>query len=58
MDYAFTATIKKVLEARYGAHGSAVFEASPLLGYINIKTRSATRGSAARGVRQLNRPLP
>lgn len=47
--HAFTAEILKILATHFGEYGPDVFEASPLLGYLNTKTRAASRGSKARG---------
>src|SRR5665213_4537591 len=47
--HAFTAQIEAVIRKRFGAEADDVFRASPLLGYINHKTRSANRGSKSRG---------
>jgi hypothetical protein len=48
MDHAFTPEIKAVLAKHFKARADEVFERSPLLQYINLKTRSATRGSKSR----------
>jgi hypothetical protein len=48
MDHAFTKRIKEILASHVGPKSEEVFEKSQLLQYINIKTRSATRGSKAR----------
>jgi hypothetical protein len=48
MTHAFTPTILGLLSERYGDLGELVFEASPLLKYINTKTKSASRGSKSR----------
>jgi hypothetical protein len=47
--HAFTGEIERILAKRYGKDGSAVLAASPLLGYLNHKTKSAGRGSKSRG---------
>jgi hypothetical protein len=47
--HAFTATILKILEGHFGRNASDILETSPLLGYLNNKTRSANQGSKARG---------
>ena len=47
--HTFTATILEVLEGHFGPNANDVLEASPLLGYLNNKTRAANRGSKARG---------
>ena len=48
-NHTFTATILGVLENHFGEYAKDVFEASPLLGYLNNKTKAANRGSKARG---------
>ena len=48
-EHAFTANIREVLETHFGEHALSIFAASPLLGYLNHKTRAANRGSKARG---------
>lgn len=49
MEHAFTSTITQLLAEAFGKKASQVFEASPLLQYLNIKTKSASRGSKSRG---------
>ncbi|MBI3650159.1 MAG: restriction endonuclease [Acidobacteria bacterium] len=49
MKHSFTETIFQILESFFGAPAEEVFEQSQLLQYINFKTRSANRGSKARG---------
>ncbi len=49
MEHAFTQQIKAILRKKFGALYEAIYEKSPLLQYLNIKTVSATRGSKARG---------
>jgi hypothetical protein len=48
MEHSFTATIKAVLQKNFGAQADELFERSLLLQYINLKTRSANRGSKSR----------
>ncbi len=48
MTHAFTAQILKILTAHFGASAQAILDASPLLQYVNIKTKSANRGSKSR----------
>ncbi len=48
MKHDFTPTILQILGECFGDQADAVFTASPLLQYLNIKTRSANRGSKAR----------
>ena len=44
----FTPTILQVLHRHFGNDANDVFKASPLLAYLNIKTRAAQRGAKAR----------
>ncbi len=44
----FTETIITVLQKHFGTIAQTVFESSPLLKYVNYKTRSANRGSRSR----------
>ena len=48
MEHSFTQTIKAVLQKNFGAQAEELFERSLLLQYINLKTRSANRGSKSR----------
>ncbi len=48
MEHEFTSQIKNILTDAFGKDAEAVFEKSALLQYLNIKTRSAMRGSKAR----------
>lgn len=45
----FTGVILEVLKEHFGDQATAVFEKSALMGYLNIKTKSAASGSKARG---------
>lgn len=47
--HSFTDAILEILKRHYGDHYIEIFEASPLLGYLNAKTKAANRGSKARG---------
>jgi len=47
--HAFTNEIENILAKHFGESGPDVFAASPLLGYLNHKTKSASRGSKSRG---------
>jgi hypothetical protein len=49
MEHAFTPTIIKILREEFDIASTEVFEKSLLLHYLNFKTRSANRGSKARG---------
>ena len=48
MEHSFTQTITAVLQNNFGAQADELFERSLLLQYINLKTRSANRGSKSR----------
>jgi len=48
MEHDFTPVINEALTRRFGDAAQDLFEKSPLLQYINLKTVSATRGSKAR----------
>jgi len=47
--HAFTETIYKILAEEFGANGVQIFERSLLLQYLNLKTKSANKGSKSRG---------
>ncbi len=47
--HAFTSAIIKVLQQHFGEYAEDIFQASPILGYLNNKTKAANRGSKARG---------
>lgn len=47
--HAFTPTILNVLTKHFGDYAGDVFAGSPILGYLNNKTKAANRGSKARG---------
>lgn len=49
MTHPFTEVILGILRRRFGDAADDLFEKSPLIQYLNIKTRSANRGSKARG---------
>ena len=49
MEHSFTEKLKKILILQFGEYGKAVFENSQLLQYVNLKTKSADKGSKARG---------
>lgn len=48
MEHDFTTVIRETLSKHFGEAAEDLFEKSPLLQYINLKTVSATRGSKAR----------
>lgn len=48
MNHSFTAKIIEKVEHEFNGLGRTIFELSPLLQYINKKTKSANRGSKAR----------
>ena len=45
----FTDTISRILTEEFGKRGVQVFERSLLLQYLNLKTKSANKGSKSRG---------
>jgi hypothetical protein len=49
MEHEFTPQIKAILKAHFRKAAEGIYEKNPLLQYLNIKTRSASRGSKARG---------
>lgn len=49
MEHEFTPQIFQILRDSFGEEGVVVYEHSPLLQYLNVKTRSASRGSKSRG---------
>ena len=49
MEHTFTNNIKAILKRNFGKNAETVFEKSLLVQYLNEKTRSANRGSKARG---------
>ena len=48
MEHEFTPRIIEILKKNFGKDAIDIFEKSPLLQYLNLKTVSATRGSKAR----------
>ena len=48
MEHSFTPRIKEILSDCFGSSSDDIYEKSPLLQYLNIKTKSASRGSKAR----------
>jgi hypothetical protein len=49
MEHSFTEKIKELLRSHFGEIGQTLLEKSQLLQYLNLKTKSAERGSKARG---------
>lgn len=49
MDHQFTPKIKEILKRHFSSIDADIFDKSQLLQYINIKTKSASRGAKARG---------
>ena len=47
--HAFTPAILAILAQHFGEYAPEVFSNSPILGYLNKKTKAANRGSKARG---------
>lgn len=48
MEHSFTVNIRTILEEIFGKDANEIFAKSQLLQYINLKTRSANKGSKAR----------
>lgn len=48
MQHTFTANIKSILQKHFNKDAEEVFDKSQLIQYINLKTRSANKGSKAR----------
>jgi len=48
MEHEFTGQIKELLVEEFGQDADTIYDVSPLIQYLNIKTRSAMRGSKAR----------
>ena len=48
MEYEFTKVIKNILKEIFGNKSELIYSISPILQYINLKTRAANRGSKAR----------
>jgi len=48
MEHEFTPVILRALKNHFGDEALDLFDKSPLLQYLNLKTVSATRGSKAR----------
>lgn len=49
MEHQFTVSINKILKKHFASASSDIFEKSQLLQYINLKTKSASKGAKARG---------
>jgi hypothetical protein len=49
MEHGFTPTIMALLKGSFGDKAEQIFASSPLLQYLNIKTKSANSGSKSRG---------
>ncbi|WP_293129949.1 restriction endonuclease [Microcoleus sp. bin38.metabat.b11b12b14.051] len=49
MEHEFTKIIKKILENHFGEIGTQILAESHLVLYLNIKTKSANKGSKSRG---------
>ncbi len=49
LQHTFTPIIIQVLRRHFGGHAEEIFQSSPILGYLNNKTKSANKGSKARG---------
>jgi hypothetical protein len=49
MEHEFTKKIKEILEKKFGGLSDRVFSESEIIQYLNIKTKSASKGSKSRG---------
>jgi len=49
MEHEFTKKIRSILEANFGGLSDKVFSESHIIQYLNIKTKSANKGSKSRG---------
>ncbi len=49
MEHEFTDTIRQILYSHFGQDGDEILSRSDIIQYLNYKTRSASRGSKARG---------
>ena len=47
--HSFTSKIVEILQNNFGEYAQDIFKSSQLLGYLNLKTKSANKGSKARG---------
>lgn len=48
IEHQFTPIIAGILAKHFGEYAQAIFSASPLIGYLNIKTKAASKGSKSR----------
>jgi hypothetical protein len=49
MEHEFTKKIKEILQKNFGSLSNRVFSESEIIQYLNIKTKSASKGSKSRG---------
>jgi hypothetical protein len=49
MEHEFTRKIKDILRKSFGGNSEKVFSESHIIQYLNIKTKSASKGSKSRG---------
>jgi len=49
MEHEFTKKIKEILRKNFGKHSGKIFSESHIIQYLNIKTKSASKGSKSRG---------
>ncbi len=47
-EHQFTPVISGILQKHFDKYAQAIFSASPLIGYLNAKTKSASKGSKSR----------
>jgi hypothetical protein len=48
MEHEFTSTIRTILDRHFGDRAETLFQKSPLLQYVNTKTKSASQGAKSR----------
>jgi hypothetical protein len=49
MEHEFTKKIREILENNFGSFSEKIFLESPIIQYLNIKTKPASKGSKSRG---------
>jgi hypothetical protein len=49
MEHEFTKKVREILKAHFGKDADKIFDQSEIIQYLNIKTKSASRGSKSRG---------
>jgi|TARA_B100001971_G_scaffold206612_1_gene225643 hypothetical protein len=49
IQHSFTTSMLSILREEFGEEGDEIFDRNELLQYLNVKTRSVSRGSKSRG---------